>query len=174
MCIRDRNFATSHLIHETIRIKSAAWDTNGVLLYSTLNHIKYALPQGDVGIIKTLEQPLYLTRVKGSTVYSLDRQACPRTVAIDPTEYKFKLALLQGRYDEVLSIIRTSRLVGQSIIAYLQKKGFPEIALHFVQDKTTRFDLAVECGNLDVALETAEAINCLLYTSDAADEATIV
>lgn len=157
--LTDKNFAKSHLIHETIRIKSAAWDTNGVLLYSTLNHIKYALPQGDVGIIKTLEQPLYLTRVKGSTVYSLDRQACPRTVAIDPTEYKFKLALLQGRYDEVLSIIRTSRLVGQSIIAYLQKKGFPEIALHFVQDKTTRFDLAVECGNLDVALETAEAIN---------------
>mgnify|MGYP001508174617 FL=1 len=76
---------------------------------------------------------------------------------MDPTEYKFKLALLEGRYDEVLSIIRTSRLVGQAIIAYLQKKGFPEIALHFVQDKTTRFELAVECGNLDVALEPADA-----------------
>lgn len=157
--LADKHFGSSHLIHETIRIKSAAWDSNGVLLYSTLNHIKYALPQGDVGIIKTLEQPLYLTRVKGSTVYCLDRQACPRTVVMDPTEYKFKLALLEGRYDEVLGIIRTSRLVGQSIIAYLQKKGFPEIALHFVEDKTTRFDLAVECGNLDVALETAEAIN---------------
>lgn len=58
----------------------------------------------------------------------------------------------------MLYIIRTSNLVGQSIIAYLQKKGYPEIALHFVQDKTTRFDLAIECGNLDVALETAHAI----------------
>jgi coatomer subunit alpha len=28
-----------------------------------------------------------------------------------------------------------------------------------VEDKTTRFDLAIECGNLDVALETAKAID---------------
>lgn len=34
-----------------------------------------------------------------------------------------------------------------------------QIALHFVQDKNTRFDLAIECGNLDVALETAQAID---------------
>ena len=34
-----------------------------------------------------------------------------------------------------------------------------QIALHFVQDKNTRFDLAIECGNLDVAFETAKAIN---------------
>ncbi|WFD33779.1 hypothetical protein MCUN1_000596 [Malassezia cuniculi] len=157
--LTDKTFSKSHVVHETIRIKSAAWDSTGVLLYSTLNHIKYALPQGDTGIIKTLEQPVYLTRVVGNIVNCLDRNACPRTIAIDPTEYRFKLALLQERYDEVLSIIKTSRLVGQAIIAYLQKKGYPEIALHFVQDKSTRFDLAVECGNLDVALETAESLN---------------
>ncbi|KIO31399.1 hypothetical protein M407DRAFT_14100 [Tulasnella calospora MUT 4182] len=114
---------------------------------------------GDNGIIQTLEQPVYLTRVKGKTIYCLDRTARPRTINIDPTEYKFKLALVQNKYDEVLNIIRTSNLVGQSIIAYLQKKGFPEIALHFVQDKKTRFELAIECGNLDVALETAKAID---------------
>ncbi|KAE8254731.1 hypothetical protein A4X13_0g3299 [Tilletia indica] len=157
--LANKILTTSHLIHETIRIKSAAWDESGVLLYSTLNHIKYALPQGDSGIIKTLEQPVYLTRVKGKSVFCLDRSAHPQTIAIDPTEYRFKLALLQQKYDEVLNIIKTSNLVGQAIIAYLQKKGYPEIALHFVQDKSTRFDLAIECGNLDVALETAEAVN---------------
>ena len=31
--------------------------------------------------------------------------------------------------------------------------------MHFVEDKNTRFDLAIECGNLDVALETATAID---------------
>jgi len=35
-------------LHETIRIKSAAWDDAGVLLYSTLNHIKYTLLNGFV------------------------------------------------------------------------------------------------------------------------------
>ena len=33
-------------LHETIRIKSATWDSVGVLLYSTLNHIKYTLLNG--------------------------------------------------------------------------------------------------------------------------------
>lgn len=112
----------------------------------------------DTGIIKTLDQPIYLTRIKGKTVHCLDRSGKPRTIEIDPTEYRFKLALAKENFDEMLQIIRTSNLVGQSIIAYLQKKGYAEIALHFVQDQSTRFDLAIECGNLDVALEMARAV----------------
>jgi hypothetical protein len=81
----------------------------------------------DNGIIKTLDQPVYLTRIKGKVVHCLDRNAKPRAIPIDPTEYRFKLALMRKNYDEVLHIIRTSNLVGQSIIAYLQKKGFPEV-----------------------------------------------
>ncbi|KAI9472141.1 MAG: coatomer protein alpha subunit [Benjaminiella poitrasii] len=146
-------------IHETIRIKSATWDEQGVLIYCTLNHIKYALSQGDNGIIRTLDQPIYLTRIKGKKLYALDRDGKVREIVIDPTEYRFKLALLKKQYEEVLQIIRTSNLVGQSIIAYLQKKGYPEIALHFVRDDKTRFELALECGNLDVALETAKVMN---------------
>jgi hypothetical protein len=34
-----------------------------VLVYTTLNHIKYCLPNGDHGIIRTLDVPVYLTRV---------------------------------------------------------------------------------------------------------------
>ncbi|GAA5941494.1 hypothetical protein JCM10213_006105 [Rhodosporidiobolus nylandii] len=157
--LANKTLGQANLIHETIRIKSGAWDDAGVFLYSTLNHIKYALPNGDNGIIKTLDQPVYLTRVKGKAVHVLTRDARAETIPIDPTEYRFKLALVRKNYDEVLHIIKTSNLVGQSIIAYLQKKGFPEIALHFVQDKTTRFDLAIECGNLDVALEMAKALD---------------
>ncbi|KAH0447949.1 hypothetical protein IEQ34_023216 [Dendrobium chrysotoxum] len=157
--LSNKGLTTSNLVHETIRIKSAAWDDSGVLIYSTLNHIKYALPQGDSGIIKTLDAPVYLTRVRGKSLNILDRSAKPQTLTIDPTEYRFKLALTKGDYDEVLKIIKTSNLVGQAIIAYLQKKGYPEIALHFVQDKSTRFDLAIECGNLQVASETAESLN---------------
>lgn len=51
---------------------------------------------------------------------------------------------------QVLHMVRTAKLVGQSIIAYLQKKGYPEVALHFVKDEKTRFSLALECGNIEV------------------------
>ncbi|KAG2008409.1 coatomer subunit alpha-2 [Coprinopsis cinerea AmutBmut pab1-1] len=157
--IANKNFSQHSMVHETIRIKSGAWDDSGVFIYSTLNHVKYCLPQGDHGVICTLDNPVYLTRVKGKTVYCLDRSARPRTITFDPTEYRFKLALLKNNQEEMLHIIRTSNLLGQSIIAYLQKKGFPEIALHFVQDANTKFELAIECGNLEVALENAKTIN---------------
>ncbi|KAA8645995.1 coatomer subunit alpha [Aspergillus tanneri] len=146
-------------LHETIRIKSAAWDDAGVLLYSTLNHVKYSLLNGDNGIIRTLEHTVYLVKVKGRSVYCLDRNAKPRVLEIDPTEYRFKLALVKRNYDEMLQIIKTSSLVGQSIISYLQKKGYPEIALQFVQDPQTRFELALQCGNLEVAIEMAKELD---------------
>lgn len=75
---------------------------------------------------------------------------------VDTTEYVFKLALLQRKFDQVLAMIKGSQLCGQSIIAYLQAKGFPEVALHFVQDERTRFMLAIECGNIEVALRSAQ------------------
>jgi coatomer protein complex subunit alpha (xenin) len=146
-------------LHETIRIKSATWDDSGVLLYSTLNHIKYTLLNGDNGIVRTLDQTVYLVRVKARSVYCLDRNAKPKLLNIDPTEYRFKMALVKRNYEEMLSIIKNSSLVGQSIISYLQKKGYPEIALQFVQDPQTRFELAIECGNLDVAVEMAKQLD---------------
>lgn len=157
--IVTKNLEQVSSLHETIRIKSATWDDAGVLLYSTLNHIKYTLLNGDNGIIRTLEETVYLTRVKGKTLSCLDRQSKPRVLTIDPTEYWFKLSLVNRNYDEMLQIIKTSNLVGQSIIAYLQKKGYPEIALQFVQDPQTRFELAIECGNLEVAVDMAKGID---------------
>jgi coatomer protein complex subunit alpha (xenin) len=146
-------------LHETIRIKSATWDDTGVLLYSTLNHVKYTLMNGDNGIICTQEQTTYLVKVKGWNLYCLDRTAKPKIIKIDPTEYRFKLALVKRNYEEMLNIIKTSKLVGQSIISYVQKKGYPEIALQFVQDPQTRFELALECGNLEVAVEMAKTLD---------------
>jgi len=56
-------------------------------------------------------------------------------------------------------MVRNARLVGQSIISYLQQKGYPEVALHFVKDEKTRFGLALECGNIDIALDAAKALD---------------
>ncbi len=109
--------------------------------------------------MRTLEQVVYLVRIKGRNIYALDRAARPKILTIDPTEYRFKLALVKRNYEEMLNIIKTSSLVGQSIIAYLQKKGYPEIALQFVQDPQARFELAIECGNLDVAVEMAKKLD---------------
>ncbi|WAR05102.1 COPA-like protein, partial [Mya arenaria] len=126
--ICNRKLESLCTIHENIKVKSGAWEESGVFVYTTSNHIKYALTNGDHGIIRTLDLPIYITRIKGNSVFCLDREGRPR-------------------------------LVGQSIISYLQKKGYPEVALHFVKDEKTRFGLALECGNLEIALEAARALD---------------
>lgn len=146
-------------VQESTRVKSGAWEEGGVFLYTTSNHIKYALTAGDYGIIRTLDLPVYILAIRGERLFCLNREATPIEIAIDPTEYRFKLALINRRYDEVLNMVRTANMVGQSIIAYLQKKGYPEVALHFVKDDKTRFGLALECGNLEVALEAAKVLD---------------
>ncbi|KAH8035355.1 hypothetical protein HPB51_004596 [Rhipicephalus microplus] len=159
LTICNRNLEVLCSVQESTRVKSGAWDDSGVFVYTTSNHIKYSLTNGDHGIIRTLDLPIYITRVKDSSVYCLDRECRPRVLGIDPTEYRFKLALVNRKYDEVLHMVRNAKLVGQSIIAYLQKKGYPEVALHFVKDEKTRFALALECGNIEVALEAARTLD---------------
>ena len=42
----------------------------------------------------------------------------------------------------------------------LQEKGYPEVALHFVRDERVRFNLAIECGNIEVALQSGQVCIC--------------
>jgi len=67
-------------VHETIRVKSGAWDDSAVFVFTTLNHIKYCLPNGDTGIVRTLEVPVYITKVAASSVYCLDRDGKNRVI----------------------------------------------------------------------------------------------
>ena len=92
-------------------------------------------------------------------LHCLDREGKVRKLMIDPTECQFKLCLHKKEFDKVVRIIKQAKLSGHAIIAYLQKKGYPQVALHFVQDEQTRFNLAVDCGNIDVALQAAYALD---------------
>jgi len=144
---------------EAVRIKSGAWNSdNRIFIYSTLNHVKYLLSNGDTGIICTLDVPLYITRAVDKQLFCLDRECKTRILNIDNTEALFKLALEDGKYGEVMHMVRHTRLCGNSIISYLQAKGFPEVALHFVTDNKTKFNLALACGNIEVAMNTAYEI----------------
>jgi coatomer protein complex subunit alpha (xenin) len=170
--VADKSLKQLCLIHETIKIKGGAWDQSGVFVFSTLNHIKYALPNGDVGVIKTIVEPLYLIRVRNNLIHFLNRDSTVEVIPFDPAEYQFKTALMQKNFQVVFNMIETSNLMGQAIIGYLQKKGFPDIALQFVKDPKTRFDLAIECGNIDAAFEMAKEIDKEQYWEKLGVEAT--
>lgn len=164
----DRQLEQLCSISDNARIKSGAWDvspTGGtaseLFVYTTLHHVKYCLPSGDTGTIRTLENPVYATRVVKDQLWCLDREAQPRILSVDTTEARFKLALAQKKYGKVMHMVRHSRLCGRAIVAYLQSKGFPEVALHFVREPKTRFRLALACGNIPAAMESAFALEQL-------------
>jgi len=132
------------------------WDTsNRVFVYTTLNHVKYCLCNGDTGILRTLDAPVYVTRVHNGQLFCLDRECKTRTINIDLTEAFFKLALEDKNYPDVMKVVRNAKLCGKALVTYLQEKGYPEVALHFVDDLKTRFKLALACGNIEVAMNTA-------------------
>jgi coatomer protein complex subunit alpha (xenin) len=128
---------------------------SNLFVYTTLHHVKYCLPTGDTGTIRTLDNPIYATRVVKDQLFCLDREARSRVVSIDTTEARFKMALANKKYGQVMHMVKHSRLCGRAIVAYLQTKGFPEVALHFVRDPQTRFRLALACGNIEAAMESA-------------------
>ncbi len=70
--ICNKKMQTLCSIHENTRVKSGTWDESGVFVYTTSNHIKYAITNGDHGIIRTLDMPVYLTKMKGNSQVKLD------------------------------------------------------------------------------------------------------
>lgn len=160
--IADRQLEQLCCITDTVRIKSGAWDAsptggtaNEIFVYTTLHHVKYCLASGDTGTIRTLDNPIYAQMVMKDSLFCLDREARARVINIDTTEARFKLALSKKKYGQVMHMVKHSRLCGRAIVAYLQSKGFPEVALHFVREPKTRFRLALACGNIDAAIESA-------------------
>ena len=157
----DSNLTELCMIAETAKIKSVQWDgtKSGVLIYTTSTHIKFLLPNGDNGIIRTLDVPIYMIQINDSSMSCLDRELKIKSISLDSTEYAFKMALQTKNYANALKIMQSEKLVGQAIISYLHRKGYPEIALHFVQDTKTKFSLALECGNIKLALDCARELN---------------
>ena len=159
--ICDKQLRLLCQVTEAVKVKSGEWDENNIFIYSTTTHIKYTLSNGDNGLIRTMNRCIYATKVFRGVLFCLDREWKPRALKLDMTEALFKLALIKERYRDVMRIVRKSHMCGQAILAYLTKKGFPQVALYFVKDEKTRFELALECGDIKVATESAKAVDDL-------------
>jgi coatomer protein complex subunit alpha (xenin) len=156
ICTRDLEHCCT--VSESVRVKSAVWTSENVLVYATLKHVKYMLPSGDIGVLRSLDEPVYMIKADGDALLCVDRDGNLKSLQIDLTECRFKLALAQGKYKEVMEIIKSGNLCGEAVVGYLEDKGYPEVALRFVKDDATSFTLAVECGQLQVARDCAERL----------------
>ena len=90
--ILSKTLAMVCLVKESLRVKDIMWDERGVLLYSTLSQLKYLLASGERGVVRSLEDPVYLTCIRGNTLYAFTRENTIVKLRIDPTEYLFKVS----------------------------------------------------------------------------------
>jgi coatomer protein complex subunit alpha (xenin) len=157
--LAGKNLEYYHSFHENIRVKSGAWDENGVFVYATQSHVKYCLPNGDSGIIHSLPNPIYIHRVSKQNLWFIDRSQTIQKQRLNCTEYLFKLSLHKRNFNDVKMWIQNGRLCGNVVIGYLKQKGFPEVALHFVEDNQTRFNLALEYGHIEEAMNSAQELD---------------
>jgi hypothetical protein len=159
-----------------VRVKGGAWDDqNRCFVYATHTHLRYFLPvqlptdggpgghvaasadgsapaerwTGESGVLRTLDEVVYPVAVRGAELVCLNRQQQVVALAYDPTEYVFKRALAAGEYARVVDLIRNGNMCGQALIAYLRRAGYPDIAMHFVEDANTKLALALDIERID-------------------------
>ncbi|KAG8349127.1 WD domain [Trypanosoma vivax] len=145
----------------TTRVKGAVFDDQrNILYYTTSNQLKYcSLRTSECGTIQSLAMPVYPVKACGDTVMALSRDGKLVRMELNNVELDFKLKLQQQAFRDVIRIIRQRQLKGQALVGYLHKHGYSEIALHFVTDPLTRFNLAIECGAMEIARNSAVELN---------------
>lgn len=170
--ISSIDLSRASTFHDGSKIKSGVWHEN-FFIYTTKTHVKYFLPKGDSGIMRSINFKAYLAVVLDKHLICITNTNDIRRLDVDLTECRFKAALEEGNLPKVTSILKSAKLCSESIIDYLINRGHPEIALVFVEDPLVRFRLGLSSGDLQVAVEAAIKLNDPVIWESLADEAML-
>ncbi|ANQ08989.1 Coatomer alpha subunit [Plasmodium coatneyi] len=165
-------------VHEYIRVKSGVWDeeNKNVFIYNTLSHLKYIMINGEKGLIKCLEEPVYLFKIYNNRLFYLTRKQDVVSEPLNDTEYLFKLSLANNDEQSAYHYLdiqhkgntfsndhhnegKKKLYFSYNLIGYIKKKGFANLAVQMVNNNHTLFNLSIQLGHLNNALKAAKKIN---------------
>ena len=173
--IINKNMEIITKIKEKSTIKSACFDENNVLFYTTYFHVKYSLIEpGLYGIVKSTETPLYLMNVQNSVIYYSTADQKIETQHIVYTDVAFKLNLLNKNYENIVKMLKAGNVYGNKTVESIQNAGFPDLSMKFVVDPKQKFNLALKSGKLDEAKEAAEILKEKVYFDKLAEKAMMM
>jgi len=167
----NKNLEILHKVKENAKIKSAKFDENSVLFFTTHFHVKFCLQNGLNGIIKSLDSPRYLMAVSNGVLYFSDSSKNLKTEVFNYLNVRFKLSLFNTNYDDVVNILRTSNNIGLKTIENIQSAGFPDLSLKYVNDPKQKFSLALQSGKLEEASAAADILKDKVYYEKLAQKA---
>ena len=117
--LMNKNFQRTARVHEGTKIVEAFWNADDVLIYSTLNHLKYALSNGDKGIIKSLDQIVYPIDQKGEKLHYFKSTGDIEEMKVNCDELSFKRCIQRTDIKSVKKFVKSKNTPGNSMIAYL-------------------------------------------------------
>lgn len=154
--LMNKNFKKLARIDEGSQILSAIWTKENALVYTTYNHIKYTLSNGDKGIMKSIDDIRYPTALIGSVLHCFDQDGNHIEEEVSIEDLLFKKSIQVSDISKVKAFIKNNKTTGNALISYLCKKNYPSVALSLTTDDKTKFQLALRSGNLQAAYEAAE------------------
>lgn len=156
MYLMNKSFKKVVRVQETAKIVHAVWTKDNILIYTTYNHFKYLLPNGDKGILKSVSDIQYPVGMIGEAIYSFDIDNKISKTDVNVSECGFKMALSQNDIQAVKSYVKNKMAVeGSAMVSYLNKKNYPAVAMSLTSDIKCKFQLALKSGNLQSAYESA-------------------
>ncbi|GFE55051.1 coatomer subunit alpha [Babesia ovis] len=159
--IYDRNLKKLSSSETKGRIKTAAWYENSACIYATSDRVYYIMVNGDAGVLRSIDKPIYIIRVKNNTLHIMHRDHRCYKMDITSDEFMFKVALYYNKIDTAMKLIEAGKIYGNAMVAYLIEKNQASLARMIITDPHIRLDLALKFGNMEEAIEDAQAIDDL-------------
>lgn len=148
----DRNMRLKSTLEEHVEITGAFYTKNSndtyFFVYGTLRNVKYVYK--DIGILLSVEEYLIPIGLRNNELYLLDKSGI-RLIAVNTTEVAFRKAVCED--GDIIGFIKENNLPGISPLKYLVAHGKGVVALSYIDDILTKFDLFVSSEDFEKAYE---------------------
>ncbi|GIX63666.1 coatomer complex subunit alpha [Babesia caballi] len=141
------------------KVKTAVWYNDITVIYATRDRMYYLMLNGDSGTVRSLDEPIYVLRVKENVLYYMKRDHLCYKMEIESADLALKLAMYRGDMDTVEELIASGKVSGHAMVEYLIEKGYSVLARKMSSDPQERFWLALKMGDIEGAMGDAVIIN---------------
>ncbi|EDO08551.1 Coatomer WD associated region family protein [Babesia bovis T2Bo] len=141
------------------KIKTAAWYENSAVIYATDERMYYIMVNGDCGVLQSIDAPIYIVRIKNTSLHVMKRDHRCYRIEINSDEFFFKVALYYKKVDTAKKLIEAGRIHGNAMVAYLINKNYPSLARMIITDPMMKLEVALKFGDIEEALEDAHVID---------------
>lgn len=150
------------LVHEEgDAVRTGLWVGDCFIYNNAAWRLNYCVGK-EVTTLYHLDRPMYLLGYLAAQnrVYLIDREFGIVCYTVLLSTIEFKTLVMRGDFDQALAILPTIPPEQHTQIArFLEGRGYVKEALDIATDPDYKFDLAIQLGDLDTALDIAETLD---------------